>query len=630
MTPVLAVLALSLSQAAGADLEAARAPVTLALVVASNRGARPGRPSLQYADDDGARYFHVLSAIAGAEGVVLLTELDRDSARLFPELVGKVGAPTRAGVAAAGEALARRAARLRGGGRKVRFYFVFAGHGDVEDGKGFIELADGAFTADDLQSLVAGVAASESHVILDSCNSYFVVNPRKPGGRSVPTPQDAAERLARRLPRVGVFLSTAAQANVYEWSELQSGVFSHAVRSGLLGAADADGDGRVSYLELAAFVETAAAEIKNPLYRPRLFARGPDGDATRTILERPRAAGAALLVDERGPVRLAVRDADGLRWLDAYKEAEASVRLWFPAGHGGALEVERLATGGAGGPEPAASYRLPAPGPAGSGTVLLAQLEPASPQVAGRGVGEIFRSLFTRPFGPQALAAFLADGGLERVGECPPEAPEPGFLERLSVGVAAGVAFPRLHPEGEPELSLGTAGDLALRVALQLGGPASLQLELGYVRASASEPWRSAAYWDAVLGPGYLGPREPPPADVEVELVPVLAGVRLAQRVRWGLVPHLTLSGGAVRASFEVRPTGLYTGIVSGTEDWAGAVQGGVGIALDMPRGFTVALEAQALRLLSPVQAYGIDFEVSAFRAGLVLGWGSASALHRR
>lgn len=66
-----------------------------------------------------------------------------------------------------------------------------------------------------------------------------------------------------------MFVSTSAEAEVYEWSELQSGVFSHAVRSGLAGAAGADGDGAVSYDELRAFVDTATSEIRNAAFRPR-------------------------------------------------------------------------------------------------------------------------------------------------------------------------------------------------------------------------------------------------------------------------------------------------------------------------------------------------------------------------
>ena len=176
------------------------------------------------------------------------------------------------------------------------FYFVFAGHGDVDGGRGFLELADSAFTSEDVEGLLRTVGADEAHVILDSCNSFFVINPRKPGGRRFATPKDAAERAGQAAPPTwACFCPPAPSPEVFEWSELQSGVFSHAVRSGLMGAADANRDGRVSYEELAAFVETAAAEIKNPAYRPKVFARGPNGDDERTPLRsvaHARAGGA--------------------------------------------------------------------------------------------------------------------------------------------------------------------------------------------------------------------------------------------------------------------------------------------------------------------------------------------------
>lgn len=625
MSSLLASLALCAQAASTVPLPAPE-PVTLALIVASNRGSRPGRPPLQFADDDGAKYHHVFSAVAGEAGVVLLTEFDRDTARLFPELVGKVGAPTREGVMVAGEALARRAARLRESGKAVRFYFVFAGHGDVEDGKGFIELVDGPLTADDLHALLTGVAASETHVILDSCNSFFVVNPRKPGGRRAATPRDAAESLARRLPDVGVFLSTAAQAEVFEWSELQSGVFSHAVRSGLLGAADTDGDGRVSYTELAAFVETATAEIKNPLYRPRLFARGPNGDGARSILERPRAARAALLVDEPGPVRLAVRDEDGLRWLDTHKEAGTSARAWFPPDRGGVLEVERLEAGAGGRLERAATYRLPPSGTVEGEPALLARLDPVPPGVSERGTGEIFRSLFTRPFGPRALAAFVADGGMERVGERPaepPDGPGTGLLGMVAVGLRVGAAFPTVTSQND--LVFKPGNDLALALTVQGSGPLALEAELGYFRASTSQPWRSAAYWAGVLGPGYPSPGVVPATDVSLEAVPLLLGARLSHRTSWGVVPYLAASGGVASMSLEVRPRDFFRGAVERAHDWAWAAQAGAGVAVELPAGLSAGIDVRVFTLLSPVRVVSLDFDVAAIRASGTLSWGPAT-----
>ena len=376
---------------------------TLVLVVASNRGPALDRPPLQYADDDGAKYHEVFASLAGEANTTLLTAFDSDTARLFPQLAKSVATPTRAHVDAAVERFAQQASQARRLGQRVGFYFVFAGHGDVDEGRGFLELADGAFTADDLDALLRRIGADESHVILDSCNSFFVVNPRKPGGRRFATPRDAAEKLARQLPNVGVFLSTSAEAEVFEWSELQSGVFSHAVRSGLMGAADANHDGRVSYEELAGFVATAAAEIKNPLYRPKVFARGPNGDDERTLFDVARTHALTVTIDQDASMRLAVRDRDGLRWLDAHKEAGQVLDLLLPTALAGHREVERLTVDGSAAGTVEARFNLPDDG---GKPVSLAQLSPDEARTGSRGAREIFRGLFVRPFGVHALAAY--------------------------------------------------------------------------------------------------------------------------------------------------------------------------------------------------------------------------------
>jgi len=376
---------------------------TLVLVVASNRGATLDRPPLQYADDDGAKYHEVFASLAGEANTTLLTEFDSDTARLFPKLAASVSSPTRAHVDAAVERFARQASEARRMGQHIGFYFVFAGHGDVDGGRGFLELSDGAFTADDLDALLRRIGADEAHVILDSCNSFFVLNPRKPGGRRFATPHDAAERLARQLPNVGVFLSTSAEAEVFEWSELQSGVFSHTVRSGLMGAADANHDGRVSYEELAAFVATAAVEIKNPLYRPKVFARGPNGDDQRTLFDLARSHAVTVTVDQKASLRLAVRDRDGLRWLDVHKEADQVLDLKLPVTLAGHIEVERLAVSGGAAGTVEARFKVPEDS---ESVVCLAELAAEEPQPLPRGAREIFRGLFVRPFGARALAAY--------------------------------------------------------------------------------------------------------------------------------------------------------------------------------------------------------------------------------
>jgi len=283
-----------------------------AIIVANNHSNQLGRPDLRYADDDGAKYYEMFELLATAENIHLLAELDRDTLALFPHLGTVAKQPTVRAVTDAAVEVARRARAAIRRGDEVELYFVFAGHGDVDRGVGFLELADGAFTADQLEKhVLAGIPSTRTHVVLDSCNSFFVINARKPGGRRFATPRDITETFAKKLPHVGVFLSTSAEAEVYEWSELQSGIFSHAVRSGLLGAADVNGDGSVTYKELHGFVTIAAADVKNPLFRPHVFARGPSGKNEIALVDLSDADAVAIDI---GPeqTRVTVRDRDGL------------------------------------------------------------------------------------------------------------------------------------------------------------------------------------------------------------------------------------------------------------------------------------------------------------------------------
>lgn len=370
-----------------------------ALIVTNNRGGALDRPDLQYADDDGAHYYELFQTLAPAANVRLLTELDRDTQRLFPSL--HPPPPTRANVQTAAAAIARDVTAAVHAGDQVDFYFVFAGHGDVDHGRGFIELADGAFTGADLEQLLAQIPATRAHVILDSCNSFFMITPRSPGGRRITTPRDAAAGLVQRRPNVGVFVSTSAEAEVFEWSELQSGVFSHAVRSGLAGAADANGDGIISYAELRAFVDTATADVPNAAFRPKVFARGPGGDDAAPLFAA--TTGPRLTVPATSARRFTVRDRDELPWIDAHLEDGVHLELRLPPSLA-AGSIDQLSIA-----EPVRVNQrvaLPAPLP---DVVALADLPSREVVTATRGSDEVFRRMFARPFGPHALATYEAD-----------------------------------------------------------------------------------------------------------------------------------------------------------------------------------------------------------------------------
>ncbi len=258
---------------------------------------------------------------------VLLARPDATSQRPTRLGVTPTGAPTLAAVRDAFESLRQRVERSPG---RAGLSVFFAGHGDVAGGEGFLELEDGRLTGAMLEAWLSTLKASEVHVVLDRCNSYFVLSPRKPGGQRFSTPADFAALLGRRLPQVGVFLSTGAEAESWEWSELESGVFSYLLRSGLAGPADLDGDGTITYGELRRFVGIAAADVSNQRLRPRVFARGPDGADARPFLTLPARGTIGLRSLEPTPTHLVVTDLDGTRWLEANVEAGQPLTFQVP------------------------------------------------------------------------------------------------------------------------------------------------------------------------------------------------------------------------------------------------------------------------------------------------------------
>jgi len=379
--------------------EAPPRPEVFAVVIGNNRSLEHRRPDLHYADDDAAKYFAVLQTIA-PERSFLLADFDDDTARLFPGARARAASPTRAALLRTGQELASRVREAAATGAEAEVYFVFAGHGDVDQGTGFIELADARFTSQDLEQWLSAIPFARAHVILDSCNSFFMLAERKPGGRYYATPEDAARSLASRLPNVGVFLSTSAEGESFEWSELQSGVFSHVVRSGLLGAADANGDGNVSYLELAAFVATATADVANPNMRPHVFSRGPGGRDDLPIVRAAGRSGArAFRLSDPAPMRVRLRDKESVPLLDMNEEGGLALTLTLPDEWADGAIIERAGSSATA----LQTFAVPT-----ATEITLASLQPIAARGATRGPAELFQRLFQRPFGPRAVAAYQA------------------------------------------------------------------------------------------------------------------------------------------------------------------------------------------------------------------------------
>lgn len=192
--------------------------------------------------------------------------------------------------------------------------------------------------------------------------------------------------------RVGLLLSTSSVRESHEWEAFQAGVFSHEVRSGLYGAADADGDGRVSYKEIAAFVERANAAIPNERFRPEVHARPPkDGP---WLVELGKALEHRIEVDGKEAMHLRLEDSKGVRLAD-FHNAEGQ-RLWVARPIGtGPLYVRRVADG--------QEYRVDGM----PEVVQLAALTPQQPAVASRGAEhEAFSLIFSLPYDRRAAEEY--------------------------------------------------------------------------------------------------------------------------------------------------------------------------------------------------------------------------------
>ena len=207
-----------------------------ALVITNNRSLNASHADLHFADDDGAKYATLFAQVMGTAHVTLLTQFDVESLALFGDWASSARPPTRANVVQAVAHLAAELAGDRAAGRVTEVHVVFAGHRDIENGQGYVELLDGKLTARDLEELIIRpLPATHVHLILDSCNSYFMLNPRKPGGTRFASTAKETEGLLARFPNVGALVSTSAEAVTYEWSEVHPA--SSATRSAVAFAA---------------------------------------------------------------------------------------------------------------------------------------------------------------------------------------------------------------------------------------------------------------------------------------------------------------------------------------------------------------------------------------------------------
>jgi hypothetical protein len=391
------VVALLASPARAAD-----APV-FSLAVGYNGvppDAPPGLAPLKFADDDAAS-FHAFASTLSARSL-LLTMMDKDTQQRFPDASGDARPPSLAELRrAVGELRVEVDAALAKGAEPVVMIF-YSGHGTRgADGQGALSLLDGALTREMLyDEVLAPLRARYVHLFIDACNAEAVVRPRDLQAQVVdPPPADLRDYLhgatLARFPNVGAIMASTSGAQSHEWDIYQSGIFTHEILSALRGAADVDGNRRIEYSELAAFLAAANRDVADARARPHSVIHPPPADPRVAIVDLRVERHVAFLSGKPGSLgSFYVEDARGNRLLDLRAEPLLSLTLSVPANDVLYLRNDRG--------EAALT-------PPEGATVRFEDLRLAATEVRARGAldSALRRGLFATRFGPDYYRGFV-------------------------------------------------------------------------------------------------------------------------------------------------------------------------------------------------------------------------------
>jgi hypothetical protein len=259
-------LALIVAAAAGA----ARADVhRFALVVGDSQGG-PGTRQLRYAERDARRIHGILTRLGGVreDDARLLTGVDaEDVRRALRDIEGRA-----------------RAARDRG--EETLLLVYYSGH--AKDGE--LRLRDTRMPLAELRQRLQEAPADVRIGLFDSCQSGAIT--RMKGVR--PAPAFDVQRAREAGPKGLVLIaSSASDEESQESDEIAGSFFTHYLASGLLGDADASGDGKVTLAEAYTYAygrtvgstaETRAG-AQHPVY---LYDLGGAGDVVLTELAPSR------------------------------------------------------------------------------------------------------------------------------------------------------------------------------------------------------------------------------------------------------------------------------------------------------------------------------------------------------
>jgi hypothetical protein len=276
-----------------------------ALLVGHNDGGE-GRTPLRYAHEDAEQMAEVLTALGG----------------VAPEHHQLLLDPDRASLDAALESIR---ASLQSEQGAAEFVFYYSGHSDEEG----LLLGEELYGYRELRQSLDGLPARVRIAILDSCASGALILAK--GGKRV------APFLVDESSHVGGFAyltSSSADEVSQEAERIGGSYFTHYLASGLRGAADTSGDGRVTLSEAYSFAHEETLQRTErtqhgPQHAAHEFQLSGTGEYVLTDLG---LTSASLVLDESVAGRASVRDVDGNLIVELQKLGGRAIELGLEEG----------------------------------------------------------------------------------------------------------------------------------------------------------------------------------------------------------------------------------------------------------------------------------------------------------
>jgi hypothetical protein len=407
--------------------------------------APEGLKPLRFADDDAASFHQFASALSRRS--YLLALLDADTQARFPGLTATARPPTLVELRRTVAEVAARMEKDVARGDHPSVLIFYSGHGMRGGGQAGLSFLDGALTRDALYAEVLPAFRDRSvHLFIDACHAEAIVRPRDLQAAVVDASDaDVSSYLQdatlARFPEVGAVMASTMGRQSHEWDVYQSGVFTHEILSALRGGADVDGNGRIEYSELAAFLAAANREVADPRARPQSVVHAPSLDPRAPIVSLGDFRDASFLEGRPGFLgSFFIEDARGNRLVDLRAERDFPVRLVVPAGEVLYVRNDR---------------REASLTPAAGGRVRFEDLDLADASTRARGSldGAFRHGLFATSFGPDYYRGFV-----DRPGDLVP-------VSLPDVDLSARAADKAQRPERSRKAAIATsvfAGSLLL------------------------------------------------------------------------------------------------------------------------------------------------------------------------